>query len=77
MEQTEKENVLQHQKKADKCCRVSVQICRGQQIPSKEIESKAPYVGRERGQSLLGSLHGQLTREAEAHEAMGVSPSSP
>lgn len=31
--------------KADKYYRVSVQICRGQQIPSKEIKSKAHYVG--------------------------------
>lgn len=63
--------------KADKYCRVSVQICRAQQIPSKEIKSKAHCVGWQKGQSLLGSLHGQLTKQVEAHKAMVYLPVAP
>lgn len=63
--------------KADKYYRVSVQICRGQQIPSKEIKSKAHYVGWQKGQTLLGSLHGQLTRKVEAHKAIVYLPIAP
>lgn len=63
--------------KADTYYRVSVQIYRGQQIPSKEIKSKARCVGRQKGESLLGSLHGQLTREGKAHKAMVYLPTAP